>query len=290
MLDFLIAIVTFTAIYALVSLGLNLQWGQAGLVNLGQVAFFAAGAYTAAILARAGVPFILSVLAGMVVAALLGVLVALITPRLREDYLAIVTLGFAELVRLILLNEKEIGNGPSGINAIPQPLHDLIGANYPLFFALLTVGALALVFLFNERLSRAPLGRLLRAIREDESVVASIGKPVLAFKVEAFSLGAAMAGVAGAFYAAYLTFIAPEMFTASVSIYVLVAVLIAARGSNAGTILGAAFVSVLLEGTDFIKDYIPFGSGVQIAAVRIIIMGVILMLVVLARYRKAVEW
>lgn len=290
MLDFLIAIVTFTAIYAVVSLGLNLQWGQAGLVNLGQVAFFAAGAYTAAILARAGTPFLLAVFAGMVVAALLGALVALITPRLREDYLAIVTLGFAELVRLILLNEKEIGNGPSGINAIPQPLHELFSANYPLFFAFLTVAALIVVYLFNERLRRAPLGRLLRAIREDESVVASIGKSVLAFKVETFSLGAAMAGVAGAFYAAYLTFIAPEMFTASVSIYVLVAVLIAARGSNIGTVLGAVFVSVLLEGTDFIKDYIPFGTGVQIAAVRIIIMGVILMLVVLARYRKVVEW
>ncbi|TAM76293.1 branched-chain amino acid ABC transporter permease [bacterium] len=289
MLDFLIAIVTFTAIYAVVSLGLNLQWGQAGLVNLGQVAFFAAGAYTAAILARAGTPFPLAVLAGMVVAALLGALVALITPRLREDYLAIVTLGFAELVRLILLNEKEIGNGPSGINAIPQPLHELFSANYPLFFAFLTVAALIVVYLFNERLRRAPLGRLLRAIREDESVVASIGKSVLAFKVETFSLGAAMAGIAGAFYAAYLTFIAPEMFTASVSIYVLVAVLIAARGSNIGTVLGAVFVSVLLEGTDFIKDYIPFGTGVQIAAVRIIIMGVILMLVVLARYRKVVE-
>ncbi|TAM86360.1 branched-chain amino acid ABC transporter permease [bacterium] len=289
MLDFLIAIVTFTAIYAMVSLGLNLQWGQAGLVNLGQVAFFATGAYTAAILTRANVPFLWAILAAAALAAVLGALVALITPHLREDYLAIVTLGFAELVRLILLNEKEIGNGPNGINAIPQPLHGVAGANYPLLFALLTLAALAAVFLFNERLRGAPLGRLLRAIRDDESVVASIGKSVLAFKVEAFSLGAAMAGAAGAFYAAYLTFIAPEMFTASVSIYVLVAVLIGKRGSNFGTLLGAVFVSILLEGSDFIKDYIPFGTGVQIAAFRIIVMGAVLMLVVLARYRTMVE-
>lgn len=289
MLSFAEAVVTFTAIYAMISLGLNLQWGQTGLVNLGQVAFFAVGAYATAILTNLGTPFPLAAAVSIALAAMLGIIVALVTPHLREDYLAIVTLGFAELVRLILLNEKEIGNGPNGINAIPQPWHSASTQQYGLTFAALTVVVLAVVFWFSERVRMAPLGRLLKAIREDDSVVSAIGKPVLAFKVEAFSLGAAMAGLAGSFYAVYLTFIAPEMFTATVSIYVLVAVLISQRGSNVGTLVGAAFVSLLLEGSDFVKDYIPFGSGVQIAAARIIIMGAVLIAVVLLRYRRVVE-
>src|SRR5260370_32186666 len=121
MLSYLVAIITFTGIYAMVALGLNIQWGMTGLINLGQVAFFAVGAYTAGLALLAGVPFPAAVGAAGCFAGALGIAVALLTPRLREDYLSIVTLGVSEIVRLILLNENWIANGPNGIGGIPPP-------------------------------------------------------------------------------------------------------------------------------------------------------------------------
>lgn len=289
MIPYLVAIVTFTGIYAMVALGLNIQWGMTGLINLGQVAFFAIGAYTSALLLLHGAPFLAALAAAGAAAGTAGALVAVMTPRLREDYLAIVTLGFSEIVRLILLNEKWLANGPDGIHSIPQPRGDWLPVGYDLYFMALTVVTLALLFLLSERVRRLPLGRVFRAIREDEIVVDAIGKPSLAFKVTAFALGAAFAGIGGVFYATYLTFIAPEMFTAHVSIYVLAAVLIGARGSNKATIVGTAIVAFLIEGTRMLKDYIPFLDGVQLAALRFMVLGLGLMAVVLVRYRRVSE-
>ena len=287
MLEYLTAILTFTGIYAMVALGLNIQWGMTGLINLGQVAFMLVGAYTTALLTQAGAPFALCLLAAALAAGALGVVVALCTPRLRLDYLAIVTLGFSEVVRLIVLNEQWIANGPDGIGGIGQPLRGLTGQGYPLLFLLLTTIGVAVILWLGIRIHRFPLGRLFRAVREDELVVDAIGKRAIVYKTEAFGLGAACAGVGGAFFAAYLTFISPAMFTAHVSVYVLAAVLVARRGSSVGTLLGITVVAFLLEGTRLLKDYITLFDGVELAALRLIALGAGLIAVVLLRYRSA---
>jgi branched-chain amino acid transport system permease protein len=286
--QYLIAIVTFTAIYGLIGLGLNLQWGLTGLVNLGQVAFFAVGAYASALLLLNGANLVVALAAAAILPATLATLVALITPRLREDYLAIVTLGLAEVIRLIFLNEKWIAGGPDGLTGIPRPL---LGSSSPSdsawLFMMATLAALLLFFLINWRIATFPIGRVLKAIRTDEVLAASLGKNVLRFKTQMLAVGASMAGIAGAFYASYLTFISPAMFTAQVSLNVLVAVLIGGQGNAIGVLIGTAIVTCILEGTRFIKDYVDFLGGVELAALRMIIIGLALIVIVLVRYRKA---
>ena len=289
MVEYLIAILSFTGIYAMVALGLNIQWGMTGLINLGQVAFMLVGAYTTALLTVSGVPFVLCVLAAATIAGALGVVVALCTPRLRLDYLAIVTLGFSEVVRLIVLNEHWIANGPDGIGGIDRPLRTLVTGGYPLLFLLLIGIGVAVILWLGMRIHRFPLGRVFRAVREDEVVVDAIGKRSIRYKTEAFGIGAACAGVGGAFFAVYLTFISPAMFTAHVSVYVLAAVLVARRGSSLGTLLGIAVVAFLLEGTRLLKDYIVWFDGVELAALRLIALGAGLIAVVLWRYRGVGE-
>lgn len=285
MIDYAIAILIFTGIYAFIAFGLNTQWGLTGLINLGQVAFFAVGAYATALATKSGVPFSLALPLSAVVAGALGAFVAILTPRLREDYLAIVTLGFSELVRLIFLNEQWIANGPDGITRIPRPFA-LGAAGSELQFLGIVALILFIALLFCLRLRNSPFGRVLMAIREDEIVAEAVGKATLSFKVRAFVVGAALAGIGGSFFATYLTFISPDMFGANVSILVLTAVLIGRQGSYLGTLGGVAVVSLLLEGTRLLRDHIAFVDGVQLAALRLVVLGLALMLIVSLRFGR----
>jgi branched-chain amino acid transport system permease protein len=202
MTTYLLAMSVTAGIYALMALGVNLTWGLAGMINLGLAGFFAVGAYTTALLTKAGCPILLGIAAAALTAAATGTVVALVTARLRSDYLAIVTLGFSESVRIAASNEIWLTNGSDGIAGIPGPWRGVVS---PLQFNLRYLGivlaVLAVVFALLQRLSRAPFGRVLRAIRDDEDVAAVAGKHVLAFKLRAFALGAAVLGVAGALYA-----------------------------------------------------------------------------------------
>src|SRR5206468_5215581 len=170
MIAYLTAIATLVGVRALVTLGLNVQWRMAGLVNLGAVAFFAVAAYTSALLAVGGTPLLFAWPAAVGLAAAAGAGLAMIALRLREDYLAIVTLGFAEVLRLFLLNEAWLTYGANGVTAIPRPFHGRFAAHYDLFYLVLVLGAVALAYAALERLRRSPFGRVLRAIREDEIV------------------------------------------------------------------------------------------------------------------------
>jgi branched-chain amino acid transport system permease protein len=218
----------------------------------------------------------------MVSAAFFGALVALTTLRLKEDFLAIATLGFSEVLRLFLINESWLTGGANGITDIPRPLKGFFLSN-DLSYLLMLAGVVTLLFLLLERFRRSPYGRMLRAIREDEIVAATAGKNVFRSKVQAFSLGAAMAGLAGAFYAHYLVYIAPEMFIPMVSINVWVALIAGGSGNNKGAILGAFVLMGFLEGTRFLKDFIPIIGGFRLAAVREILVGVSLVLLMIYR-------
>lgn len=283
--NYLLAMAVFAGLYALMALGLNLVFGLAGMINLGLVGFFAIGAYTSALLSvRLHAPMLAGWIAAPCLAALAGAGLAVITARLRGDYLAIVTLGFAEVVRLIAANETWLTNGSDGISAIPGPGRtSLTPLQFNLAFALLIWAVVLAAGLLLGRLGRSPFGRVLRAIREDETVAAAAGKPVLAFKVRAFSLSAGLLGLAGALYAHYNGYIAPDGFQPLITLYVVLALTAGGIGRMSGAVLGAVLVVALTEGTRFLGGTLTGLSAVQIAALREGAIGAALILTLTCR-------
>jgi branched-chain amino acid transport system permease protein len=280
---YLIAIGTLVGIRALLTLGLNVQWGLTGLVNLGVVAFFAIGAYTAGLLAVAGVGLPFAWVAALVASGVAGGAVALVTLRLREDYLAIVTLGFGEVLRLCLLNETWLTRGANGVTGIPRPFRAWFPAHYDAFFLSVVVLAVVGVYFTLERVRRSPFGRVLRAIREDETVATVAGKAVVRFKLQAFVIGAVVAGLAGIFFGHYLAYIEPNMFLPQETLFVWLALILGGSGNNRGAIVGAVLLLGLLEGSRFAKDMIPFLTGVRLAAAQQMLVGFLLVLLMIRR-------
>jgi branched-chain amino acid transport system permease protein len=283
MIGYLTAIATLVGVRSLLTLGLNVQWGLTGLVNLGAVAFFAVGAYTSALLAVGGTPLVFAWPAGIGVATAAAVGLAMVALRLREDYLAIVTLGFGEVLRLCLLNEAWLTRGANGVTGIPRPMHRHFAEHYDVFYLVLVLAAVALVYVCLERLRRSPFGRVLRAIREDETVAAVAGKPVFRFKVQAFALGAAVASLAGILFAHYLAYIEPNMFLPQESLLVWLALILGGSGNNRGALVGSIVLLGLLEGSRFAKDLIPFLTGVRLAAAQQMLVGVVLVVLMIRR-------
>jgi branched-chain amino acid transport system permease protein len=284
MTGYLIAILTFVSLAVLLGFALNVQWGQAGMLNFGVAGFYGVGAYTAAILSKAGVDGLTATVAAMVMTAAVSAVVSLTTLKLREDYLAITTLAFAELVRLVLTNETWLTGGTNGIRDIPRPLIDVVGGDrYELFFLLLCLVLVAVTYVVLDRIIRSPFGRALRAVREDDVVAATLGKNVLTLRVKAFAIGGAVIGLAGALHAYYFTYIDPTEFAGFVTVYAFMAVIVGGKGSNRGLLLGACTVMVLLEGTRFLKDFVPFFSAQQAASLRLALIGACLVAILIFR-------
>jgi branched-chain amino acid transport system permease protein len=280
MTAYLTAMAISAGIYALMALGVNLTWGMAGMVNLGLAGFFAVGAYATALLTKAGVAIPLGIAAGGFAAAITGAAVALVTARLRADYLAIVTLGFSESVRIAAANEIWLTNGSDGIAGIPGPWRGtLTPQQFNLLFLGIVTAFLIGTFILLQRIAHSPFGRVLRAIRDDEDVAAVAGKHVLAFKVKAFAVGAAVLGVAGALYAHETSYVAPDIFAPLLTLNIILALVAGGVGNNAGTILGAVLIVALLEGTRFAAPLMPFLAPAQIAAVRELLVSVLLLVI-----------
>jgi branched-chain amino acid transport system permease protein len=279
--NYLVAMATFAGIYGLMALGLNVIWGMAGMINLGLVGFFAFGAYTTALLTKSlGVPIAMGVVAGFGVTALAGVVVALITGKMRGDYLAIVTLGFSEAVRITVSNEIWLTNGTDGISGIPGPLRGEVDpATFNLVYLGIVLVFVLVVYLVMQRVRHSPFGRVLRAIRDDDQVAAVAGKDVLAFKAKAFALGSGVLGLAGALYAHYTSYIAPDGFIPLITIYIVLALTAGGTGNNAGAVIGSVIVVFFMESTRFISALAPGLEAVQVAAVREIMISGSLILI-----------
>jgi len=285
--NYLIAMATFACFYALMALGLNLVWGMAGMINLGLVGFFAFGAYVSALATkRGGVPMVLGVAGALVLTAAAGAVMALVTARLRGDYLAIITLGFSEVVRITASNEIWLTNGTDGISGIPGPWRGRVTPEvFNLIYLALAAAAVAVALAVLQRVRYSPYGRVLRAIRDDDQVTAVAGKHVLRFKVEAFALSAGILGVAGALWGHYTSFIAPDVFVPLITIYVVLALTAGGTGNNWGALVGAFLVVFFMEGTRFATGWLPSLKPVQIAAVRELSIGASLLIVL--RFRPA---
>ncbi len=263
-------VMTLALIYVMLGLGLNIVVGFAGLLVLGYAAFYAVGAYTYALLAQHfGLSFWLGLPVAGALAALTGFLLGLPVLRLRGDYLAIVTLGFGEITRLLLNNLNFLTGGPDGIGNIPRPglfglefsrrpseggttFHDFFGIDYSgdygvIFLYLLGLALVLLILFVINRLLRMPLGRAWEALREDEIACRSLGLSPTVIKLSALTLSAAFAGLAGAFFAARQGHINPESFTFIESAMVLAIVVLGGMGSQFGVMLAAIAITALPE-------------------------------------------
>jgi branched-chain amino acid transport system permease protein len=280
MLSYVVFTLTLCGIYGLLALSLNLIWGGVGLVNLGLAGFFAVGAYASAISTGAGAPIVMGWGIAIVVGAVVGLLVTFATLRLRDDYLAIVTLGFAEVIRLVAMNERWLTNGTDGIPGIPAPLKAELGLqNFALFYLGLVSVILLGVWALLRRLDGSPYGRAMKAVREDQQLAAFAGKPVLRFKLQAFALSAAIAALAGALYAHFQSYISPDHFQPLLTIYIFLAVTAGGVGRPSGAVLGAYLVVIFLEATRFFSEWIPGLQPVQLAAMREMMIGLALILI-----------
>jgi branched-chain amino acid transport system permease protein len=284
MLSYLTAIAIITLIYTLLSLGLTLQYGLTGLINFGHVGFFAIGAYTSALLAMHGVPIVFSFAAAALVAGLAAWPIGLVSLRLRDDYFAIVTLGFSETVRIVITSEKWLTNGVQGIPGVPRLYESLDVGLIAQMAILATIAAVTvIVALGMQRIVKSPFGRIIEAIRDNEEALTALGKYPAGFKIQVLILSSALAGIAGAFYAHYITYIVPEQFIPLVTFQVWMAIIIGGVGRISGAVVGTILLMVMLEGSRFLRDFIPGVSEVEMASLRIGVVG--LMLILFTMYR-----
>ncbi len=294
---YLVFFLVIALTYSMICLGLNLQWGFTGLFNVGVAGFFAVGAYASAILTGPdyagqiggfGLPVPVGWLGAMAAAGLCGAVVAVPTLRLRHDYLAISTFGVAVSLQLVALNVEPLTGGPFGLNFVPRPLagwfDDNLAANvfYLAVVALLT----ALVYLALERLVRSPWGRVLKAIREDEGAAASLGKHPVAFRLQAFVVGSAVIGLAGALYAHFVGFIAPEDFRPILTFQAWTMLIVGGSGNNRGAVVGGLVVWALWTASGaLLTAVLPPELQARGAALQIVLIGVALAAVLLFRPR-----
>jgi branched-chain amino acid transport system permease protein len=256
--------------FVLMALGLNIVVGKSGLLDLGYVAFFAIGAYTQAILGTKTHLNAWEILPiGMGLAMLSGVLLGLPTLRLRGDYLAIVTLGFGEIVRIVTLNISITG-GTNGIARIPAP--PAIGGlqfdiMHPVNYFWLVLGMILLVIWMIRRLSVRRPGRAWEAIRQDEDVAMLMGVPTLRYKIWSFSIGAAVGGAAGVIYAAKVMVIAPQMFTFNVSVLILSCIVFGGMGNMWGVVFGGVLLAYIPERIRFITNARQLVFGIVLVVI-----------------------
>jgi branched-chain amino acid transport system permease protein len=267
---------TVCAINVLLALGLDFILGYTGQLNLGQSAFYGIGAYASTLLViNVGVPFWLAFAGGTALAGFAGVILALFAVRLRGHYLAIASLGFAVITYQILLNWIGLTQGPLGIYGIPPPPSIAIpglpeiGFSNPTTLFYLVAGFALLAYFVLDQLVRSPVGETLTAIREDEVAAASLGVHATAWKAFAFGIGAAIAGAAGCFYAAFVGTLVPDAFFITESFTILAMVIVGGMGTLIGAVWGAVLLTLLPE---FLRE---FGDW------RLVIYGVALTLVVM---------
>lgn len=294
MLNYFASYLVFACIYAIMALGLNLQWGFTGLLNLGIGAFYMLGAYTSAILTSAasadhlggfGLPVIVGVLGAGLVPGLVAWLLSFPALKLSGGPFAIAMLAIMETLHLIVRNESWLTSGVWGIRSIPRPFFDLVNPRvYSFYFLIIAALALLLTYLAMQRAVNSPWGRVLRGIREDEYLTSMSGKNIFRYRQQSFVLGSMIMGVAGALYVHYTGFVSPQVFSPLMSTFIVwLMAMVGGTGSNRGVVLGAFLVWAVWVGSDFLTDLVPASIATQIGFIRMLAVGMILMITILTR-------
>ncbi len=282
-------------IFALITLGLNLQWGLTGLFNVGIAGFVAIGAYASAILTTPdaadriggfGWPIALGWVGAATIAAAAAAFTGYATLRLKADYLAITTFGVAVVVQLVALNAQGLTGGPFGVAFIPRPFAAVQDQPVLFNFANLAVvaGVTLAVFLALERLSNSPWGRVLRALREDERAALALGKSARSYRIQAFAVGGAVMGLAGAVQAHFIGFIAPDNYLPTLTFQVWSMLMVGGSGSNRGAVFGAIVVWAIWVGSGSLTAAIvPGDLQARAASLQIVAIGTMLCMILLWR-------
>jgi branched-chain amino acid transport system permease protein len=326
-LAYIVSFSLMAGIYALLSLALNTQWGYNGHLNFGIAGFFAVGAFTFALFTTEmpeglaaeysqqafglGMPFLVGVLAAAAVSGIVALLIAVPVLRLRLDFLAIATIGIAEIIRLIFQNERWLANGPQPLRGIPRPLaclfenpacdwlpawgHALVQPltprDYPFFYLLIIALFLAGLYLLMERACRSPWGRMLRAVRDEEASAAMSGKNVTAVRIQSFVVGGVVMGIAGALYAPFVVTIDYSHFHALFATFLIwVMLMLGGSGNNKGAIIGGFIVWGVWSGTAILATQLaPILAAIspdlpaRAAYIRWMLVAILLTLIVLYR-------
>lgn len=279
----------FIGIYALLALALNIQWGFTGLFNAGIAGFFAVGAYTSAILTSAEatsrlggfeLPVIIGWLGAMLAAGAIAWPIGKICLRFRSDYLAIATIGIAEIIRLVIKSEGWLTGGARGVNNIPRPFGDLDYFMSQLAYLGLVLAILAAVYFAIERQIHAPWGRMMRGIRDNELAANAMGKNIEKRRLEAFIFGAAIMGLGGALFAHFNRSITPEAIDPMIATFLVwIMLILGGAGNNRGAILGVAVIWIIWSMSEMLTDQLPAEYAIKAKYLRIFVIGLLLQLI-----------
>jgi branched-chain amino acid transport system permease protein len=287
----------FATAFAIIALGLNLQWGFTGLFNVGVAGFVAVGAYTSALLTTPevagrfggwGWPVAAGWIAAMLTSGLAGLLVGAIALRLRHDYLAITTFGIAVTIQLVANNATKLTGGPFGVQFIPKPMQSWLGTGLPwtIAYLVLALSVLAITYIALERLVKSPWGRVLRAIREDEHAATSLGKRAFAYRMQSFVIGSMLMGLGGAVYAHFVGYVAPEDFLPILTFQIWAMLIVGGSGNNRGAIIGAFVVWCFWAAAgSFLRDWIPQAEQARAAALQVVLIGTLIAVMLVVRPR-----
>lgn len=302
---YMLNLLSLAGMYVLLSMGLNVQWGYTGLINFSVAAFFGVGAYTAALLASPDSPVtggsllvldlpavgpidvlgapLVGIFAALLVTAGVAVLIGIPTLSLREDYLAIASLGLAEVIRIIIKNEAWLTGGVRGILGMPTFFADwpvlagvVAGLSEPLV-NVLTVSVFVLAsWLFLRRIHRSPWGRAQRLIRSDADLAEALGKDTFRLRMESWVIGCVIMGLAGVFFVHLNNSLFPGSLEPILTFYVWIAVILGGSGSNRGAIVGGIVVVAIVQGTRFFAGEVP---AIDAGSLRLLMIGLVIILV-----------
>jgi branched-chain amino acid transport system permease protein len=275
---YIIHLLILVGIMLILAISLQLSFGFTGLFNLGHVAFYCTGAYTSALLALAGVPFWICLIAAGIVSMLFGLILSLPTNKIKGDYFGLATLGFSFVIYAIALNWTSLTRGPLGLPGIPRP--ELFGISFSgnTAFFILTLVIAVISFLVIRRITVSPFGKVLESIRDDELASRVLGKNAFKMKMFAMMISAFFAGIAGSLYAHYVTFIDPSSFTLMQLIPVVCIVIIGGMASLKGTLIATVILVLIPEPLRFIG----FPSSI-VGPIRQLIYAVILLAILIFR-------
>lgn len=291
MLAYLASLLCMASVYSIAALGINLQWGYTGLFNIGIAGWFAAGAYTSAILTTGeasylggfGLPFPVGLIGAAIVAGIFGWLIGLPTLKLEFGFFAIATIGLGRSMVLLFKNEQWLTGGVWGIGGIPKPLSNVFPANANWAYGFLALAIMLILYFLLEKVTSSPWGRLQLAIKDDEDLTEMLGKDVWHYRMQSLVLGSMLVGVAGATFAHYQRYINPASFGDIMATFIIwVMVVTGGTGNNKGSIAGAFSIWLVWTLSEFGAGYLPIAST-KVPYVRTLIVGLII--VALLRWR-----